>query len=117
MNDAGMLSFDTGIGGTPGLLAGQALDRGGLSKEATVRSEHGLHARSAVKIVLKAQRARADIWIKSGDRVADGKSVIDILTLGCGNGKRITVKADDLADSHILDAIVNMIEGGFDGNA
>lgn len=84
-----------------------------LSKEVIIINELGLHARSASMIAKAAQKARAPVWIeKDGERV-DAASIIDILTLACPQGNRITIAIDDPADIKILDDIVRMVKEGF----
>lgn len=84
-----------------------------FSKDAIIINELGIHARCAVKIVNIVQNAKDAIWIKKGDEKVDASSIIDILTLACSKGSKITLIADNQADACILHAVVNMIEKGF----
>ena len=45
--------------------------------------------------------------------MADASSIIDILTLACGKGTKITIIIEDWADINILDAIVDLVDSGF----
>ena len=83
------------------------------SKEAIVTNELGIHARSAGKIAELAQKAIAKIWIIKDQQEADASSIIDMLTLMCTMGSKVTVVIDDPIDSNILDAIIDLIEDGF----
>ena len=78
-----------------------------------IRNELGLHARSAAQIAGIAQNSRADVWIQKNDEKADASSIIDILTLACAKGTKITIIIEDLADTHILNAIADLVDSGF----
>jgi phosphotransferase system HPr (HPr) family protein len=78
-----------------------------------IRNELGLHARSAARIAGIARNSRANVWIQKNDEKADASSIIDILTLACAKGTKITIIIEDLADIHILNAIADLVDSGF----
>ena len=84
-----------------------------LSREITIVNEFGLHARSAAKIAELANRSKASVWIQKGDEKADASSIVDILTLACEKGTKITIRIENEADFNILEAITELVEGGF----
>ncbi len=84
-----------------------------LSREATIKNELGLHARSAAKIAKLAHPATGSVWIVKGDQKADASSIVDILTLACEKGTRITICVEDKADRQILENITKLVESGF----
>ena len=79
----------------------------------TIKNELGLHARSAARIAGIAQNSRANVWIQKNDEKADASSIIDILTLVCAKGTKITIIIEDLADTHILNTIADLVDSGF----
>jgi len=84
-----------------------------LAKDVIIINELGLHARSAAVIAKLAEGAKSKVWIiKSGEK-ADAVSIIEILTLNCPKGSKITVKIDEQKDIEILNAIVKLVENGF----
>ena len=82
-------------------------------KVATIKNELGLHARSAAQIARIAGNSTANVWLKKDDKKADASSIIDILTLACEKGTKITISIEDLADINILNAIVDLVDSGF----
>lgn len=85
-----------------------------LSRNVIIINEFGLHARSAARIAELVQNAKSKVWIiKDGKRV-DASSIIDILTLACGKGSNITLTINSWSDIDILNAIVQLIERGFE---
>jgi len=44
----------------------------------------------------------------------DASSIMELLTLACEKGTTLTFTAADPADRHILDALVQLVERGFE---
>ena len=84
-----------------------------LSREVVIVNELGLHARSASKIAELAQNSKAAVWVKKDTEKADASSILDILTLACEKGSKITLIIEDKADRPILEDMANLIEKGF----
>jgi len=85
-----------------------------LSKNAIIINELGLHARSAAKIAELAQNAESTVWLIRNKEKADASSILDVLTLACPKGSKITLKVDSPSDINILNNIVELIEKGFE---
>jgi phosphocarrier protein HPr len=86
----------------------------GLSRDVIIINELGLHARSAAKISKLAQKGQSAIWIIKDNAEADASSIIDVLTLACEKGSKITLKIDDPTDLDILNDLVKLVENGFE---
>ncbi|MCK5420018.1 MAG: HPr family phosphocarrier protein [Desulfobacterales bacterium] len=84
-----------------------------LSREVVIVNELGLHARSAAKIAELAQNSKAAVWVKKDAEKADASSIVDILTLACEKGSKISLIIEDKADRPIIEDIANLIESGF----
>jgi len=84
-----------------------------LSREVTIVNEFGLHARSAAKIAEFANGSQDSVWIQKGDQKADASSIVDILTLACEKGTKITIRVENKSDINILKAITKLVESGF----
>ena len=82
-------------------------------KVVTIINELGLHARSAAQIAKIAGNSSANVWLKKDDKIADAASIIDILTLACEKGTRITILIEDWADIDIFNDIADLVESGF----
>lgn len=84
-----------------------------LTKDVMVVNELGFHARTAAQIAKLAQNAGSGIWIiKDGEKV-DASSIIDILSLACAKGSRVTFTAENQSDATILHDIIKLVESGF----
>lgn len=85
-----------------------------LWRRVTIVNELGLHARSAGKTAAIAREAVSGVWIEAQGEVADARSIMDVLSLGCAKGTVVTIKIDDPADIEILTAIEDLVKGGFE---
>jgi phosphocarrier protein len=84
-----------------------------MHKDVVIRNELGLHARSAAQIAKIVQKSKANVWIKRGREKVDASSIMDILTLACEKGTTITVIIEDPSNIGVLDAVVELVNGGF----
>lgn len=64
------------------------------SKEVVVRCESGLHNRQATYFVQKANEFNCSIWLESGSRKMNAKSLLGIMSLGIATGTAVTLVAD-----------------------
>ena len=64
------------------------------SKEVTVRCESGLHNRQATYFVQKANEFNCSIWLESGSRKMNAKSLLGIMSLGIVTSSSVTLIAD-----------------------
>ena len=84
-----------------------------LTKNVTVTNELGLHARPAAKLAELAVQAKSSVWmIKNGEPV-DASSIIDILSLSCFNGSKVTLQVENSADIKILNKMAALFKKGF----
>ena len=77
-----------------------------FSKEVVVRCESGLHNKQATYFVQKANEFDSSIWLESGNRKMNAKSLLGIMTLGLVTGTVVTISASG-ADA---EAAVNSLE-------
>ena len=63
------------------------------SKEVVVRCESGLHNKQATYFVQKANEFECGIWLVSGSRKMNAKSLLGIMSLGIITGATVTLSA------------------------
>jgi phosphocarrier protein HPr len=63
-------------------------------REVVVTNKTGLHARPAAIFVQKANRFESDIKIICNGKEINAKSMIGVLSLGAGQGSRVTIQAE-----------------------
>ncbi len=84
-----------------------------FSKDVTVVNDLGLHARSAAKIAELARDATSNVWVQKNEERVDARSILDILTLACEKGSKLTIVINDKSDMETLNRIVELVKNGF----
>ena len=64
-----------------------------FNKEVVVRCESGLHNRQATYFVQKANEFDSSIWLESGKRKMNAKSLLGIMSMGIVTGSTVTLSA------------------------
>lgn len=64
-----------------------------FNKEVVVRCESGLHNRQATYFVQKANEFECSIWVESGSRKMNAKSLLGIMSLGIVTGSKVVLSA------------------------
>jgi len=80
--------------------------------QVTVKNKVGLHARPATTFVQEAMKYRSKISIECGGRKADGKSILQVLSLGIKCGSLIVIRADGEDEHQAVERLLHMIEAG-----
>lgn len=62
-----------------------------VTREIVINNESGLESKSAAMFIQKASNFKSNIWIEKGDRKANAKSLLGLLSLGIGNGTKVTL--------------------------
>ena len=65
-----------------------------FNKEVMVRCESGLHNKQATYFVQKANEFNSMIWLESGSRKMNAKSLLGIMSLGIVTGTQVTLTAE-----------------------
>ena len=83
------------------------------SKEVVVRCESGLHNKQATYFVQKANEFESSIWLESGNRKMNAKSLLGVLSLGITKGTTITLLADGSDEKEAVAALSELVSGNF----
>jgi phosphotransferase system HPr (HPr) family protein len=78
-----------------------------------VNHEVGLHARPASVFVQTASKFSSDISVAHGDRTANAKSILTVLTLGAHKGAEITITAEGEDADEALAALEELVNSNF----
>ena len=84
-----------------------------ISKEVTVTNSVGLHARPATYFIQKANTYKSSVWIERGDRRANAKSLLGVLSLGIVKGSEVKIIADGVDEADAIDGLAALILKGF----
>ena len=64
-----------------------------IERTITILNRLGLHARPASRFAQTASLFRSDIWLIKDGKSVDGKSILEVLTISCPSGTRLTIRA------------------------
>ena len=80
------------------------------SKEVVVRCESGLHNKQATYFVQKANEFESSIWLESGNRKMNAKSLLGIMSLGIVTGTTVTLAADGTDAEAAINALETLLQ-------
>ena len=81
-----------------------------ITKDVTVRCESGLHNRQATYFVQKANEFNSNIWLESGSRKMNAKSLLGIMSLGIVTGTTVTLTADGTDAEAAINALEALLQ-------
>ncbi len=79
----------------------------------TIQHEVGLHARPASMFVKKATGFKSNINVTCGERTANAKSILSVLTLGAHKGAEVKIEAQGEDADEALAALKQLIDDNF----
>ncbi|NBT13958.1 MAG: HPr family phosphocarrier protein [Planctomycetia bacterium] len=84
-----------------------------ISREVVVGIEQGLHARPADLLAREARKWQSRIELVADRQRADGKSILDLLTLAAEAGTRLVVEATGPDAREAVEAIGRLFDRNF----
>ncbi|MGH2750786.1 MAG: HPr family phosphocarrier protein [Actinomycetota bacterium] len=80
-----------------------------LERSLVVKDEVGLHARPAAAFVREANKFSSDIRVILGEKKANAKSILDVLSLDAGQNAKIRISAEGDDAERALDALQGLL--------
>ena len=80
-----------------------------ISKEIVVRCESGLHNMQATYFVQKANEFECSIWLETGNRKMNAKSLLGIMSLGIVTGATVILSADGKDAQTAMEALEGLL--------
>ena len=84
-----------------------------MEKNVSIKNASGLHARPAGMFVKKASEFTSTVEVLAKGKTVNAKSIMGIMSLGLGQGDELTVVANGEDQEAAVNALVELIEGGF----
>lgn len=81
--------------------------------QVTVTVEGGLHARPAALLVSRTSQSQSRITLNKGEKKADGRSILGIMTLGVTQGDHLTIQVDGSDEEHVAAEIQELFNQVF----
>lgn len=80
------------------------------TKDIIVRCESGLHNKQATYFVQKANEFECNIWLVSGNRKMNAKSLLGIMSLGIVTGVEVTLTAEGSRAEEAISALEELLQ-------
>ncbi len=76
-----------------------------ITRTVQFNCEEALQMKVVAVLIQKASTFRSNVWLSSGDRRANAKSLLGVMSLGIENAKDLQVSADGSDEAEALEAI------------
>jgi len=73
----------------------------------------GLHARPAAQFVQKSASFSCKVKIAGNNKVADGKSILAVMSMGLTLNTKLTITAEGADEENCITALKELIESNF----
>ncbi|KHE91139.1 MAG: phosphoenolpyruvate--protein phosphotransferase [Candidatus Scalindua rubra] len=85
-----------------------------IERRTKIINTNGLHARPATRFAEMANKFSSEIFVKTENKEeVNGKSIIDLLTLGAKRGTELLITANGKDNELALDALEGLVNDGF----
>ncbi|WP_425060414.1 Phosphocarrier protein HPr [Sporomusa carbonis] len=81
-----------------------------MEKTIIIKNSSGLHARPATLLVQKASGFPCKISLVKGEKVANAKSIMNVLALGIGRDEQVTIITEGERADEALQVIAEFLE-------
>lgn len=82
-----------------------------FKKSVTINLENGLEARPIALLVQKASQHESSVYIESGDKRVNAKSIMGMMSLGLNSGEVLTVVAEGKDEEVAVTDIEQFLSG------
>lgn len=79
-------------------------------KTVQFQCDDALHMKAIAVLIKKASSFESRIWLTQGDRKANAKSLLGVMSLGIDNGSVIDVSAEGSDESAAVDEIAGYLD-------
>jgi phosphocarrier protein HPr len=84
-----------------------------VEERVVITNRLGLHARAAAKFVTVASRFSSDVFVKSGDRKVNGKSIMGLMMLAAPLNTELRIAADGEDEREALAELLALVRARF----
>jgi phosphocarrier protein HPr len=84
-----------------------------VERTVMITNPEGLHARPSGSVVAIALEYQSDLKIHCGGRSVNGRSILELITLGATCGSELHLSAEGPDAEELVGALVKLVEAGF----
>lgn len=82
-----------------------------IKKSVTINLENGLEARPVALLVQKASQHESKVYIESGEKRVNAKSIMGMMSLGLDNGEELTIEVEGSDEAEAIKNIEMFLKG------
>lgn len=82
-------------------------------RRVVVSNAEGLHARPSGALVAVAQGYQSELRISCEGREVNGRSILELISLGAKHGSELCFRAEGEDASELLEHLARLVESGF----
>ena len=80
-----------------------------IKKPVTIQISNGLEARPIAMLVQVASQFESEIYVESGKKKVNAKSIMGMMTLGLDTGDSVTITANGTDENEAMNQIVGYL--------
>lgn len=84
-----------------------------VEKTVEITNPTGLHARPAALFVQTAGKFTSHIWLKSGEKKVNAKSIMGLMSLAVSSGSKIAIGAEGEDEDLAVNDLIDLVTSGF----
>ena len=100
-------------GGAPGDGSAPQSPDGPIRRVLEIVNKKGLHARASAKFVQTVEKFDAQVTVTRGSETVGGTSIMGLMMLSAATGTEIAIEAKGKQAADVMDALVELVTGGF----
>ena len=84
-----------------------------IKTQTTISNKLGLHARASAKFTKLAGSFRCEVWMSTGERRVNAKSIMGVMMLAAGIGSSVEIETSGADEQAAMDALLALVADKF----
>ena len=84
-----------------------------LQREAEIINKLGLHARASARLTQLAGQFKSNIWLVRNGKRVNAKSIMGVMMLAAAKGATVNIETDGPDEAAAMQALTELVSGGF----
>lgn len=80
-----------------------------IKRSVTFNCEDSMHMKAIAVLIQKTSVFNSSIWLTRGDRRANAKSLLGVMSLGIENGMEVEITADGADEEQAVESVANYL--------
>lgn len=83
-----------------------------VTREVVINNKSGLESKPAAMFIQKASNFKSSIWVENGERKANAKSLLGILSMGISGGTKVVIIAEGEDEENAINELEEYLNNG-----